>query len=317
MKTFTMITRHGDSKENITAYTLISSDYQTVKLGVGELTNLLKEGKIKVNNLALESKGIVSTNGALDKYTFINNNTMEIVGTARAVILDRVEQNDKLLGYTAFTQFGTLVELNVVDATELAKRGLISNGKIRHTSNGDIVSSIGGNYPLRQIEMAKAPKGKITSDIFYFCTVPDINQEYFGAIISCTSATEMSKLNDVLSKSNAKLISEVSKVAGKGVRDSLGIKRMGANSIYGAFDIKVLEKFVGAQAEIKNTVSTISVSALKYENGPQHEVTEALVELDSAWGLKSKNYENDKLGEEVKRFTKEIVNKFGSVKVVK
>ena len=68
---------------------------------------------------------------------------------------------------------------------------LISNGKIKHTAEGDIVSAIGGTYPLRVIEISKAPKGELSIDVLYFGTAVDAPAEYFGAIISCTSATEI------------------------------------------------------------------------------------------------------------------------------
>ena len=165
MKNFTMITRHGSSKDAVSAYTLISSDYQTVTMPVKELAAAINSKKIAVTNLGLSAKGLVSTNGALDKYTLINSQTNQVEGIARAVILDRVEQNGKLVGYTVFTQNGTLAEVNIADAAALASKGLISNGKIRHTQDGDIVSAIGGTYPLRTISFSEAPKGEITTDI--------------------------------------------------------------------------------------------------------------------------------------------------------
>lgn len=311
MKNFTMITRHGASKDAVSAYTLISSDYQTVTMSTNELQKAITSKKITVTNMEVSAKGLASTNGALDKYTFINTTTGQVVGTPRAVILDRVEQNGKLVGYTIFTQGGAIAEVNVKDACTLADKKLISNGKIRHTQDGDIVSAIGGTYPLRTIEIAKAPKGEITVDLFYFGAVTGISTEYFGAIISCTSATEMSRLADVLVKSNAKVVSEVVKVAGQSARKSLAINRMGANSLYGVFDISVFEKLAKSNAKVANQLGEVTVSAINYNNG---EAEEATAKLNHDWKVVSTDTEEKKAAATLKTYTKKIVTKFSGVK---
>lgn len=312
MKNFTMITRHGAGKDNVVAYTLISSDYQTVTMPVAELASAISSGKMAVTNLTVGAKGIESTNGAMDKYTMISSQTNQVEGTPRAVILDRVEQGDKLVGYTVFTQNGTIAELNIADTSALAAKGLISNGKIRHTQDGDIVSAIGGTYPLRTIEIAKAPKGEITTDILYFGTVVGVATDYFGAIVSCTSATEMSKLTDALSKSNAKVVNDVSKVAGQSVRESLAIKRMGANSLYGVFEASILDKLVKANTKVNNRVGNITVSAIKYTDG---EAEEAVVKLDKTWKVVSGDNDKTEVVKAVRNYTKKIVTKFSGIKV--
>lgn len=312
MKNFTMITRHGSSKDAISAYTLISSDYQTVTMSVKNLSAAISSKKIAVTNLDLSKKGLVSTNGALDKYTLINSQTNQVEGVARAVILDRVEQNGKLVGYTVFTQNGTLAEVNIADAAALASKGLISNGKIRHTQDGDIVSAIGGTYPLRTISFSEAPKGEITTDILYFGTVVGVPTEYFGAIVSCTSATEMSQIIHMLSTSNASVINDVSKVAGQSVRESLAIKRMGANSLYGVFSIASLKKLLKANSKLRNQLGSITVSAIKYTDG---EADEATVKLDSKWKVTGNDAAGSEATAAVKNYTKKIVTEFSGITI--
>ena len=313
MKTLTMITRHGINKDNISAYTLITSDYQTVTMSAKQLADALKKKSVYVTNMELTDKGLNSTNGALDKYTLINAQTNEVIGTPKAVILDRVEREGKLIGYTVFTQTGTLAELSVADATALADKKLISNGKIKHTSEGDIVSSIGGNYPLREIAIDKAPKGEINVDVLYFGVVKNNKANYVGAIISCTSAAEMSKLIDVINKSNASVVASVAKVGGQSVRQSLAVKRMGANSIYGIVDIETFEKLVKAKASLNNNLGKIIVSALDYS--ADGDVSEATVELNNAWKVVGKNGEDKNLSELASKYAQKLVEKFGSVKI--
>lgn len=312
MKNFTMITRHGSSKDAVSAYTLISSDYQTVTMSDKDLVKAITSGKIAVNNLTVEKSGIASTNGALSSYTLINSETGMIDGTAKAVILDRVEQSGKLVGYTVFTQNGTIAELNIADAAALANQKLIANGKVKHTADGDIVSAIGGTYPLRTIEIAKAPKGEIRVDIFYFGTIMGVPTEFFGAIVSCTSATEMSKLTDVLSKSNAKVLSESVKVAGQSVRESLAIKRMGANSLYGVFGLDMFDKMLKAGGHVNSQMGSITVSAIKYTDGSADEAT---VKLDKAWKVIDNDISGSEAANTVKQYTKKVVTKYASVTI--
>lgn len=313
MKTLTMITRHGVSKNEISAYTLITSDYQTIQMSAAELAKAISGKKIAVTNLGIGAKGIEGTNGALDKYTLINMQTGMVEGTPRAVVLDRVEKGDKLIGYTVFSQNGTIVELSVADAVNLCNQKLIANGKLRHTQQGDIVSSIGGDYPLREIEIDKAPKGDITVDVLYFGTIVSSGAEYVGAIVSCTSAAEMSKISTALSNANAKVIASAVKVGGQGVRKSLAIQRMGANSIYGVFDIASLEKLLKAGAKLQNKVGNITVSAIKYTKGVPDEAT---VTLSSSWKPTDKQTAaDDVITNTVKDYTKKIVDKFGGVKI--
>lgn len=314
MKTLTMITRHGATKENITGYTLITSDYQTVTMPVKELAAAISSKKIAVTNLELSKKGLVSTNGALDKYTFVNTATNQVEGTARAVILDRVEQGGKLIGYTVFTQNGMLAELSVADAAALADKKLISNGKIKHTAEGNIVSAIGGTYPLREIPMNKAPKGEASVNLMYFGTVVGAPVDYFGAIISCTSATEMSKITDALSKSNAKVIATVAKVGGQHVRESLAIKRFGANSLYGVFEVAMLAKLASAGAKVQSKLGSLTVSAIKYTNDGVEEDT---IKLSTDWKVIESNVNDSDTGKKVKTYTKKLVDEFNAVKVEK
>lgn len=314
MKTLTMITRHGATKENITGYTLITSDYQTVTMPVKELAATISSKKIAVTNLELSKKGLVSTNGALDKYTFVNTATNQVEGTARAVILDRVEQGGKLIGYTVFTQNGMLAELSVADAAALADKKLISNGKIKHTAEGNIVSAIGGTYPLREIPMNKAPKGEASINLMYFGTVVGAPVDYFGAIISCTSATEMSKITDALSKSNAKVIATVAKVGGQHVRESLAIKRFGANSLYGVFEVAMLAKLASAGAKVQSKLGSLTVSAIKYTNDGVEEDT---IKLSTDWKVIESNVSDSDTGKKVKAYTKKLVDEFNAVKVEK
>jgi hypothetical protein len=313
---FTMVVRHGVGKD-IKGYTLIDSEYRTVMLDSKTLANKITSKAINVTNMAVENGKLISTNGALDKYTLVNTDTNAIEGTPRAVILNRVEQNDKLIGYTVFSNNGSIVEMSVADAVTLCNSKALSNGKIRHTETGDIVSSITGNYPLRTIEVKQAPKGETTVDILYFATAANVDVEYFGAIVSGTSAAELSRLGNILTKSNATLIANVVKKAGNDVRKSLAMTRVGANGIYGVFELKMLDELIKAGAKIKLVNSKAQVSSVYYSDGGI--IDEATVTLDknskivgknSATGTKASTVNN-----KVKEYTKKISSKLNSIKL--
>lgn len=310
MKTLTMITRHGVTKDEISAYTLISSDYQTVTMQTTDLFEAIKSNRVVVTNMAISAKGLISTNGALDKYTFINVSTNQVEGTPRAVILDRVEKSGKLLGYTVFTQNGQIREFNVVDASLLASKGLISNGKIRHTQEGDTVSAIGGTYPLRTIAIDKAPTGKLSVEVMYFSA--SVNRtgvvKYAGAVISGTSAVVMSRVNDKLTDSNAKVKAAVAKLTGNKNTSSLAIQRMGANSVYGVFDLDSLDTEIKLATDSKakcNKNLLISVIDYATEDAP-----ESVIKMDKT-GAVTVAQEGSANGlKAAKAYAEEIKNRF-------
>jgi hypothetical protein len=287
MSTFTMVTRHGISKDQIVGYTLISSDYRTVYKSVEKLVNEITFKQITVTNLDVEGGKLVATNGAMDKYTLINvANNNRVEGEPKAVILDRVEnkENGKLLGYTIFTHTGTLAEVSVADAVVLANRKLISNGKIRHTEQGDIVSSINGNYPLRQIEIAKAPRGEITVELMLFSTIYGTNVEYCCATIGCTSAAQMSVLAAEIHKSNAKIVAESKKAGGAEAAKSLQIQRTGANSLYAAIDNETLTRLLKAGAMVTLPIGMMIVSVINYTD-KEGGFVESTLKLNQKWGV--------------------------------
>lgn len=273
MANFTMITRHGVEKGQITFFTLINEAYQTVTMPYAEVARLMSSGEHNFINLGFGEGGkIVSTNGALDKYTFINNDN-QVVGTARAVILDRVEQNGKLIGYTVFTQNGQIREMSIAEASALASKNLISNGKIRHTKDGDIVSAIGGNYPLRAIKIDQAPKGELKVDIM-FCAeaFKDKSVSYVGAIVSNNSAVAMNKLSEKLTADNARVKAQVAAISGNKDTASLNIQRFGANGIYGIFSLEAIEKLVAKASKVNYANGKLLVSAINYNEDEEETV---------------------------------------------
>lgn len=313
MGTFTMIAVYAASKtgndvKGVTGYSLISSDYQTVMLDATTLAKNISNKSMVVTNLGIKDGKIVSTNGALDRYNIISTQTNAIIGAPMAVILDRVERDGKLVGYTMFTQDGRIKETSVAEAVMLCNNKAISNGKIRHTDNGDIVSAIGGNYTLRQIEPLKAPTGQTTVDLMYF-EEDSRGNKYFGAIISCTSAVEMGKISSTFGKSNAELVERLSKVRDNAKRD-LGVQRVDTNSIFGAFPLDMLDKLTKLKTtDIKYRMMTDNILVSSYGTEKP-----SVVKLSKAFKIVGADKSaGEKQYEKTFAFAQEIIKRYSGV----
>lgn len=240
----TMITRIGKSNKEVSAYTLINENYETKTIKVSALAKILATDKGGVTNLALKDGKIVSTNGALDNYTLIDTEEQPgnaIKSTPRAVILNRAEQNGKLIGYTVYMANGAIAELNVAQAVELVNKKLVANGKIKHTQSGDIVSSIGGEYPLRVIKVAEAPKAEIVCKPMLFTKLSAV--ECFGIIVKSTSAVQMTAINKVLEAANKSLVAKIEKAGLE--KEAFENQRVSATGVYAVIEEKEAAKIFG------------------------------------------------------------------------
>ena len=156
-------------KESTIGFTLIDDKYQLHYEEKRALARKIANKEIIITNLSVDAKGeITYTNGAKNRYTVVEAKSGKIIGSPKAVILSRIEKNEKLDGYMVFLPNGKVSKLSVAEASSLAVKGLVSNGKIRHTDNGDTVSSISGNYPLMQTKIEEAPTGELTVEIVFF-----------------------------------------------------------------------------------------------------------------------------------------------------
>lgn len=301
----TMITRNGISEKDIKSYTLINEKYQTVTIEAKELEKKIRDG-LSVTNLAVTDKGIVSTNGAMSNYTLVNveGGSNPFLTAPKAVILNRVESNNKLVGYTVFTQQGYIAELNVAKAVELAKNGLLANGKIRHTQNGDIVSSIGGEYPLRQIEIASAPKAKVIIEPIIFGKIVEQggkSTKYAGIMVNCDSAVQMTELNKKLEAANKKKVEQVKNVGVEDV-DAFCNIRMSATGLYAIISVSSAFELFKKYGVAKNSITEAIIAVLK-------DGTEEVAHLQKDLTVKP----NNKCNDETMKFAKGIAKALSDV----
>lgn len=317
MKRLTMVMRCGDIKAPAEAmhYTLIGDDYSFERMSGAELVKAITGKKVEVTNLGVTEKGLVSTNGAMKNYTLVDP-TGALASEPRAVILNRVESEKGLLGYTMYNTSGVLQEINVAQAADLARAGMIANGKIRHTQQGDIVASISGMYPLRTIKMVDAT-GKdntISIDIMFIgsAIAGKYNTKYAGVVINGKNAASVTKLYDTLVKANGKLIEKVLEISGTDESGSLGIKRTGTAGFYGVYPINtVFELVEKAGNKISLPMGKLMIACTDYDSNKE----EATIVITPDMKPAGHQEGTPKANKALKEYTEKILNKLSGVTI--
>lgn len=318
MKLLTMVMRCGDPKAKAEAmhYILIGADYSFERMTGSEIVNAIKAKKIEVTNLGISEKGLVSTNGAMKNYTLVDE-AGRPVGAPRAVILNRVESEKGLLGYTMYNVNGTLQEIGVAQAAELARANMIANGKIRHTQQGDIVASINGVYPLRTIKMAETTDKTITVDLMFIgsAIAGKTNTKYAGIIVNGKNAAAITKLYDGLVKANKRLTDKLIESTGDtSVAETLGIQRTATAGFYGVYPIDTaFEMIEKAGNKISLPMDKIIIACTDYDE----DKAEANVVLTSAKKAAGHQTGTPKAEKALKAYTEKILEKLQTVTIVK
>lgn len=315
MRTLTMVMRCGDINtpvENM-QYTLIGTDYSFERMSGVELVKAIKSKAVAVTNMDVTDKGLVSTNGAMKNYTLVDT-TGALVQEPKAVILNRVESDKGLLGYTMYNVQGVLQEITVVQAAELARANKIANGKIRHTQQGDIVASISGVYPLRTIKMADAEDKSISVEIMFIGSAIAGKQsaKYAGVIVNGKSAASLTKLYGSLVKDNVKIIEKVSGMSGKDEADSLAVKRTGTAGFYGVYTLdKVFDLIDKAGKAVKFPMGKILIACTDYDA----DAAESDIILSLGLGILDKRKGSSKSDEAIKVYAADLVSKLKAIKI--
>ena len=318
MKKLTMVMRCGDAKSPAEAlmYTLIGEDYSFTRLTGADIVSKLASKTIEVTNMGVENGKLVSTNGALKNYTLVDMSG-NLANEIKAVILNRVENEKGLLGYTVYGLNGTLQEMNVPTAVELAKAGKIANGKIRHTQQGDIVASIGGLYPLRTLKMQDTTDDKITVDLLFMGSALDGTgraSRYAGVIVNSKNAATVSKLYKKLSESNKTVVDKITAVShDSNIADTLGMKVTGTAGFYGIYSLDTVYSLI---EKANNTVSLpmgkLMIACTDYTD-PDH--IESNITLTPDLKPAGRQDGTNKGVESLKTYTKSILEKFKEAKI--
>ena len=275
MKRLTMVMRCGDPKAAAEAlmYTLIDEAYAFTRMSGTDVAKAIRAGKAEFTNMGVKDGKLVSTNGSLKNYTIVDT-AGNLASEPHAVILNRVE-NEKgdLVGYTIYNSYGVLQEVNVAAAASLARAGQIANGKIRHTQQGDIVSSISGLYPLRSIKMDEAKDKTITADILFIGAAINgrSSVRYGGIIVNAANAAALNKVYEKLHKANAELMTKFKDISGES-GESLSMKRTGSAGFYGVYPIDTLFDMVkAADNKVTLPMGKVTIACTDYSDDQKEE----------------------------------------------
>lgn len=313
-KFYTMVARCGDPKgpANNMKYTLIGSDFSTITMTGNTLAKRINDGTIDVTNMGVTVKGLVSTNGAISKYTTFDA-AGNLVSTPRCVVLNRVETGGKLTGYVMFTDNGLVEPVPVAKAVALAKAQLIANGKIKHTDAGDIVSSINGLYPLVEAMAMAEPVGNPTIKFIFFGSAIHSGKKiaYAGAIASSKDSKIISKQHKEFCGKNDALISELKnsfQIADNTVK-SMKIRQYPGAAFYGVYKlsdipVKSCDISVGQHNVL---VGCIDCDAAEY--------TESMVQVNVSTGNITAVQEGTPASDKaVMAYAKQVLKMLGEVK---
>lgn len=314
MKYLTMVMRYGNlkGKDESFQYTLIGDDMSIHTIDGAKLAEGISAKKYVVTNMDVNTRGLVSTNGAIKNYTTIGADG-KMVGSPKAVILNRVEKDGRLVGYIIFNVNGTVSEISVGDAATLAANNMIANGKIRHTSDGDIVASIGGNYPLLEMKNRKV-QGKLYVDVTLFQSVVGQDGKTIkcaGILVTSNSAETLSKLYPTLESENKKLCNKLAKV-GYANTSSMSIIRGNNGGFYGVYPIELVWDLIGKASVVTNSFGSIFI-ACKDLSGDEE--SEAGVIIDSKkLNIVEHRDGSDVANAKLKTFVKGTVSKLSEIK---
>lgn len=322
MKNYTMVMRSG-RKDMISHYVLVGDDYSVLRVATRDLENQLRSGKINVRNMALTKDGLVSTNGSMDRYTLEDAVEEKIIGTPKPVILNRIEVDGELVGYTIINTMGALQEIKVRDALIMHKDTPFSNGKVRRTKKGDIIQSIEGRYPIRTVEIPKKQVGDINMNVMFYGGTIGKNSKrvfYTGAIIACGNAADLSKVYTVLEKENRELVDYVVRISGdETVRENLGLQMMRPGVVYGVFPTETILKLARKpKINLKNSFRRITSAVLDYTAGDVKE-SQVIIkdEVREVRDTDVAQVESDKSLKAAKEYANKIVKELKAIEKLK
>lgn len=317
MKTLTMVARAAAlSKgkivdESDVVYNLIAEDYSAVVLSAKDLAKKIAAKEVEVTNLGIEGGKLVATNGAMEKYPLLDLVTNQYVTKPAAVILNRVEVNDKLLGYTVLCADGIIRELVLSKALELYKTVTIANGKIRHTNDGDIISSIKGNYPLRVLEIKNVAPSTISLNTT-FITEAVGNKAgkitYVGVLVDCSNAADMAKMFEKLREDNKKVRAGVKLLgASEEVMNKLKIERSIGTSLYVVMTLNTYLSLVSDKnSKVSFPMGDLLVSGIDYSNDS---IVESLLKISPDFKLSKVKDGNEKTAQVAKKLVETVMSK--------
>ena len=323
---FTMVMRCGTKETPVDEmlYNLISSEYQVVTMAGTQLKEMIASKRINVLNMDVTNGKLVSTNGALDNYPLYDPMNRKFL-VRRAVILERIEIDSVLKGYMVYTADGILRKLTVKDTLALEGTCKIANGKIYHTSSGDIISSIAGSYPIAKLSTQKRvdaakdetqeEKSKLAIKLFFTSVAigrSDKELKYAGVMVECNDAIELAKAYEGLTKNNESVIKAISIVSdGKAKEESLKMTVTGGNSFYGVYEIGTVMKLLQSYGQLDFAFENLQITCMDYSGNLEDE---SYIAVDKKLSAICKEFTNQRATKALREFSEEVLRALNKVR---
>lgn len=298
---YTLVSTAGvmnGKKREYQMFTLLDSTYRVTMLDAMGIMNLLKSTPGAVSNMEIGKDGRpTSSNGSLERYGFRDTMSGVYVGVPTYVIIDRIEENGVLKGYTIYTPSNQISIIDAATAVSLAEQKLICNGKIRVSGNGTkTVSSIKGEYNLKNVETPKAGKmttaqkkeAEVVIKPMFTTFNNNTKVSYMGVIVSAKRVDILSKVLEECEKERVALVDKIAAVGGEKVREELKPITFDSTEKYivipNELAFSICEQY---GAKIKFPVKNITISVMHYMANKEGEFIDANMKLGSDFKLKA------------------------------
>jgi len=273
-KVLTMVMRSGEKNApaNSLNYLLVSEDYNFLNLTGSELLRAIQRGEFSVTNIGVKNGSLVGTNGDISKYAFFNIQTNALDGMPSPVVLNRIEVDGELHGYTIINTNGMLEEVTIVEALKIHATTPFANGKIRHTNDGDIIQSINGNYLIRRVDIPKE-SGHIEVDVAIFGSILGTKLNYVGLVISADNVAGLTRVHDMLAKDNQDVVNKIKGV----IKDKNEIanfhpRRTGTTGFYTVITLDSAIKLIKKSHKVRSALGKLIVACTDYKSGEESSV---------------------------------------------
>jgi len=319
MKRYTMVAYSGlnKGKADKAIYTLIGDDYSIVKTGATEIINKVAAKTVEVTNLEVMGKELKSSNGAIENYTELDDSGAPI-DKIRPVVLERIEKDEKLVGYVIFDEKGLLRTVDIAAALGIHSRSKFSNGKIRHTDDGDIVQSINGLYPRKEVIKREVVKGSglVVEIVFVEDLIgKDSKKRYAGLVLRYDNIETMTKDVDKIKANNEetkKIITSIT--GGENNAEALAIHRVGISYIYGVFSWEFCEAIL---LECKKYTTGEGGTMVSCRNFKGAQSTDSWLAVDRGCKIEDRQIDDAEASQYLTATYKTLVATLGKCKEVK
>ena len=290
MGTLTMVASKGvlnGKKPTYTGFMIVDDSYNVRSVSVREVQELLSRNPGAIANMELVNGIPTSSNGAMERYAFVDESSGQYMNTNSSVILDRITKDGKAIGYTLYCPDGIIRRLPTEQVVQMAANKLICNGKVGKDDSGvPFVSSIRGTYTqvvVKDEDKQETDTTPVSLMVLFATQCPNLkgfkDKAYVGAIVSCSNMAKASKIVEACYKDNKKLQGELIDYAGDKIRTELKIVPLKPGVYYVVVSTEMFGKIVDMPNAKVTFPRGLSISLIEYTQPHSRDFLYAEVKL--------------------------------------